>query len=782
MNTKLKCLSIGMFIALHSLPIRAIEFDWNFVQGGAQGKAAWEELTNKFVPGRYLVDVELNGQSQGKRLVTIAAEDTNELCLSKEWFDEANIYLNTEFYAPHFNEVRQCYFIERGDSTQIIFDFSTQKLTFSLPQKGMKKRDVEELSWDYGMPALRMNYSANVNVNDVDTTTYSSLGVLANVGRWVVTSSVSASEDSVDVSTVTASRALYDLKADLTVGRAYTGNSLVGGAGLMGVGIVSNSSMRPNELGYTPVFSGVANTNARVTLTQNGRTVYSEMVPPGPFEIADVSLLSSGDVTMNVTETDGSVTTRLYPLTIVPNMLNPGEVEYSVYSGVREGGSDDLGGLFVAGNVGYGFDTVTFKSSVLLHDKYSALGVGLISGLGDFGTLGFEGAYSHAQYDDHSLRSGGKVSVTYAKTFSKSTDLRLLGAQYTSRNYTEFSEFSPWDVDEQTWNNQKTQYELSLSHQLTDDISTGLSAWHRIYWDDTEAGAGLNARMSVRFDFFSISFGANYSRAGDDESYSASLSASVPFDVFDTKFSSYGGVTVNDNGHDSYTTGVSSNIGERVDYSASVGWSGDDDKTYSLQTGYSGDRVALRAQLSQTGDRTTGSASMSGSIIALPTEKDVIFTRNISNTIVIANVADTEGVEFMSSPYPSNTKGNAVVPVSAYRENSVTLSGGTLPLEVELLGTEKRVVPTASAVVYMPFDTVKVKRYLFQIKEKSGQFVPSGSWAKSTGGVPLGFVTRNGILFVNSVDELDGFNIGACVISRSSVKETTQLQEVMCEE
>lgn len=173
---------------------------------------------------------------------------------------------------------------------------------------------------------------------------------------------------------------------------------------------------------------------------------------------------------------------------------------------------------------------------------------------------------------------------------------------------------------------------------------------------------------------------------------------------------------------------------------------------------------------------------MRGAVIALPTKSDVIFTRNISDTIIVANVADTEGVEFISSPYPSNHKGNAVVAVSAYRENSVTLVGDTLPLEVELLNTNQRVMPTASSVVYMPFDTVTVKRYLFQIKDHQGQFVPAGSWAESTAGVPLGFVIQNGILFVNSVDELDEFQVGSCVISRLNIKETTQLQEVICEE
>ena len=782
MKTNFKYFPIFIVTILNSVSTHAAVFDWSFVQGGAQRSAAWNDLMSRYVPGRFVVDVSLNGLQQGKRLITIEAVDLNELCLSQQWLNDANIYINPEYYASYFDEVRQCYFIERDKSSQVEFDFSAQKMAFSFPQKGLLKENGEQLEWDYGIPALRANYSVSVSANDVDTTTYGSLGLTGNVGRWVATSSVSASEDDIDVSTVTASRALYDLKADLTVGKTYVGSSLVGGAGLLGVGIVSNSSMRPNELGYTPIFSGVATGNARVTLTQGGRTVYSEMVSPGPFEIANVNLLNSGDVTMTVTGSDGSKTTQLYPLTIVPNMLNPGEVEYGLYSGIRESASDELGGVFIAGNLGYGFDALTLKGSTLMHAKYAAMGVGVITGLGDLGTLGAEGAYSNARYDNDDVRSGGKISVTYAKTFNKSTNLQLIGAQYTSRNYTGFSEFSPWDVEGEVWNNQKTQYELSLSHQLTNSVSTGISGWHRIYWDDTDDATGINARMSAKFDSFSLSFGANYNRAGDNENYSASLSVAVPFSVFDKGYSSYTGITTSDSGAKTYTAGISSTLGERVDYSASVGWSDDSVKTYSLQTGYDGDHAGLKGQLSQTGGRTSGSVSMRGSVIALPTKSDVIFTRNISDTIIVANVADTEGVEFISSPYPSNHKGNAVVAVSAYRENSVTLVGDTLPLEVELLNTNQRVMPTASSVVYMPFDTVTVKRYLFQIKDHQGQFVPAGSWAESTAGVPLGFVIQNGILFVNSVDELDEFQVGSCVISRLNIKETTQLQEVICEE
>jgi len=113
--------------------------------------------------------------------------------------------------------------------------------------------------------------------------------------------------------------------------------------------------------------------------------------------------------------------------------------------------------------------------------------------------------------------------------------------------------------------------------------------------------------------------------------------------------------------------------------------------------------------------------------------------------------------------------------------NNVTLDGATLPIELELLTTSETAVPTSGSVVYMPFNAVKVKRYLFQIKDKDGQFMPSGTWATSSTGVPLGFIAQNGVLFVNSVDELKGLQLGRCAINGATIKETHLLQEVTCE-
>lgn len=784
MKMKLTQVTISVAFALCSMGANSTEFDLSFLQGGANiDTAAWEHINSKYIPGRYFVDVSLNNRELGKRVLTVTDKDQDTLCLSQAWLNDAKIHINTEFYSPYFDAARQCYLLTKEPNTHIDFDFSVQKLNFKMPQKGFNRKVDIPQDWNYGMPAARINYNVNANVNDIGTSVYSSMGVTGNLGKWVATTSVSLSQDNIDVPMITATRALYDLKSDLSIGKTFVSNSLVGGASLFGVSLSSNSSMKPNDLGYTPVFSGVAKSDARVTLTQNGSVIYSEMVPPGPFEIKNANLLNSGDVTMTITENDGSESTQLFPLTIVPNMMNPGESEFSFSTGLRDShGESELPGLFAAGYYGYGYDGYTLKTSGLFHPQYVGFGGSLIRGLGEWGTMGFEASYSRAKYNDDTVYNGGKFSLTYAKTFNKNTSIQLIGAQYTSKYYTQFSEFSPASVERYTSDRQKTEYQLSLSHQLTDDTSAGLTAWHRIYWgrDDTTSGSTLSLSTRV-FDNISLSLSGNYNKIGDNAGYGVAASVAIPLTVLDKDISSYGTVSVSDSGQQNYTFGMSSAITDQWDYSTSVGFSTDsDNKDYTLSSNYRGNRALIGGRLSQNSRGTTGSASVSGSVILLPTKRDLIFTRNISDTIAIANVDDTPGVKFRSSPYLTNGRGNAVVPLNSYSVNDVTLDGNTLPIDIELMTTEQKVIPSAGAVVDMTFDAVQVKRYLFQIKDKDGKFIPNGTWATSLAGVPLGFIAQNGVLFVNSVDELDGLKLGDCTIPGSKIKNTDKLQEVTC--
>ncbi|MGJ8839561.1 fimbria/pilus outer membrane usher protein, partial [Salmonella enterica subsp. enterica serovar Kentucky] len=45
---------------------------------------------------------------------------------------------------------------------------------------------------------------------------------------------------------------------------------------------------------YSPVISGVANTNAKDTLIQRDNKIYENTVQPGPYEINDLSTTGNG--------------------------------------------------------------------------------------------------------------------------------------------------------------------------------------------------------------------------------------------------------------------------------------------------------------------------------------------------------------------------------------------------------------------------------------------------------------------------------------------------------
>lgn len=64
----------------------------------------------------------------------------------------------------------------------------------------------------------------------------------------------------------------------------------------------------PTLRGYAPQVMGIAHTNARVVLSQNGRVLYQTNVAPGPFVIQDISEAVQGNIDVRVEEEDGRVT------------------------------------------------------------------------------------------------------------------------------------------------------------------------------------------------------------------------------------------------------------------------------------------------------------------------------------------------------------------------------------------------------------------------------------------------------------------------------------------
>ena len=775
------------------------KLDMSFIQGGGGvNPEVWAALNGNYAPGRYLVDLSLNGKESGKQILDVTPEDSKELCLSEAWLTKAGVYVSADYFREGYDATRQCYVLTKAPSVKVDFDVSTQSLALSIPQKGLVKMP-ENVDWDYGTSAFRMNYNANANTGRNNTSAFGSADLKANIGHWVVSSSATAStgdggENSATINMFTASRAIRLLSADLLVGKTSTGDSMLGSTGTYGVSLSRNNSMKPGSLGYTPVFSGIANGPSRVTLTQNGRLLYSEMVPAGPFSITDVPLYTSGDVTMKVTGEDGREQTQVFPLAVMNGQLSPGEHEFNLAAGLPDDDSDMDGAVFAA-SYGYGLENLTLRTGLVFNQDWKGASAGMVVGLGWLGAVSVVGAYASAKYRDGG-HSGNKVQLAWSKQLeTTNTGLRLSWSR-RSEEYEDMSSFYPSEVYSQVNQGRRVKDEWSagISQPVGGLFSLSLSGWQRSYYPASAISAhrqqkdsgkerGVTGTLSTQIEGVGVNLSWTGSRNAEGENnWSASASVSVPFMLLDRRYSSSTSVSTSKDGGTGFSTGLSGSLNDRFSYGLGGGRDGDGGASSYLNASYSGDRAYLSGALNQSSSGgTSGSVSASGSVLAVPAAKDIMFSRTTGDTVAVVNVKDTPGVKVTSGDGQTNSDGNLVVPLNSYDWNTVTIDAGTLPLSTELTNTSQKVVPTDKAVVWMPFDALKVKRYLLQVKQRDGEFVPGGTWARDSKNTPLGFVANNGVLMINAVDAPGDITLGQCRIPAAKLQDTEKLQEITCE-
>lgn len=791
--------TLAMATLINSASVVAGEkLDMSFIQGGGKiNPEIWAALNSDYAPGRYLVELTLNGKPLGKQILDVTPQDSEHLCLSEAWLGKAGIYISSDYFRAGYDARRQCYVLTKAAMTNVDFDVSTQSLSLAIPQQGLVKMP-ESVAWDYGTDAFRMNYNANANSGRNSRAAFGSADLKANIGHWVVSSSATASAgdtgtNQATINMFTASRAIRALSADLALGKTATGDSMLGSIGTYGVSLSRNNSMKPGNLGYTPVFSGIANGPSRVTLAQNGRTLYSEVVPAGPFAITDVSLFSSGDVTMKITAEDGGEQTRVFPLSVVSGQLNPGQHEFNVAAGVPDDDSDLRGGVFAA-SYGYGLDGLTLRTGGVFNQDWQGASVGAVVGLGYLGALASDAAYASATHRDGSQR-GHKLQLSWSKQLAMTnTGLRLSWSRQ-SEGYDDISSFTPqiaWGV-ENRGRRTKDEWNIGISQPLTGGFSLSLSGWQRSYYPAYTTGDylyhggngnenGVSGTLSTQINGVSLNLGWSGSRnAQRENNWSASASISVPFTLLDRRYSSSTSLSTSKTGAVGVTTGVSGSLNDRFSYGFGGGHDSSGISSY-LNASFSGDRVYLNGMLNHSAEGgNSGAVSVSGSLLAVPAARDIMLSRITGDTVAVVNVKDTSGVRVMSGNGESNRDGNLVVPLNSYDWNTVTIEAGSLPLDTELMTTSMKVVPTDKAVVWMPFDSVKVHRYLLQVRQRNGEFVPGGTWARDSKNTPLGFVANNGVLMINAVDVPGDITLGRCRIAAAKLQETAKLQEMMCE-
>lgn len=115
----------------------------------------------------------------------------------------------------------------------------------------------------------------------------------------------------------------------------------------------------PNLRGYAPEVTGVAKTNAKVTISQQGRVIYETQVAPGPFRIQDINDAVSGKLDVRIEEQDGSVQEFQMDTASIPYLTRPGRVQYKLSAGKPSDMDRNMEGpIFGMGEFSWGSVTV----------------------------------------------------------------------------------------------------------------------------------------------------------------------------------------------------------------------------------------------------------------------------------------------------------------------------------------------------------------------------------------------------------------------------------------
>lgn len=783
------CLSVSAGIA------QAAELNTLFLRNTASVPSVLKSGVN-YPSGEYYVDVLINGAGTGRMPLTVSQMEETEgaLCLSPEWLRTAGVFFKAEPYEDAFDTVRGCYVLTRNAHTRTGFDYGTQSLDFVIPQAYLLDKNDTTL-WDYGINGFRLTYNGNFNKSTRDDlNAYGSVNASLNLGRWVLTSNMNATRNSTEsrfqTNDITLSTALSSIQGDLMLGRSQTRTELFSDFGFYGAALRSNSSMRSwKSRGYAPVISGVASGTSRITITQNGYTVYSAVLPPGPYRLDDITPTGNGNLVVTVEEEGGRKTVTEYPVSTLPALLRPGEANYNVAVGQKSTTSDVKDafssgqGLFMLGSYDYGFRYLTLNLASVLSNDYQAAGIGASLPLGVMGAVSTNVNMSKASYDNGMTKQGGSVAFKYAKSFTDRTDLQLLTYRYQTQGYTEYANFRADDEFQQA--REKARYEARLSHRF-DSLYLSASYWQQTYWNQSGNSSSVNVSASTSIGRASIFLSGSQTRnaGGGKPDYQASLGVSIPFTLGGTSHYSSNTVGYSRHSGSTFNSGVSATVNERLNYSLNANTSSKGDSGASASASYAFDAMQTNLQVSKNRHSSNVSGSVSGSALVTG-ETGLLLTKQSMDTVAVVKIKDVPGVTFNGS-LPTNARGETVVSMSSYYPSSISVNMDNVPDGMELVNTSYNVLPTERAIIYREFEAKHVLRYILRLKDIQGQVINGGS-AETEQKLDAGFIAGNGVLLMNllsapkkiTVTKGDGRK---CSFTMDSVKPNTGVvQEMRCE-
>ncbi|EJI4859062.1 fimbrial outer membrane usher protein StdB [Salmonella enterica] len=794
---KLTRLALLITLNILTLPAGATEFSAGFLNNSDHSSVDLSAFSRDgyVAPGDYLLDVYLNDRlirSQYKVSVLETGGGRSLFCITPALADMLGLKEERRRQLESVSGTGgQCLKLNTADS-RVQYSPDNQSLTVTLPQAWMEYQDpdwVPPARWSEGVTAALLDYNLMANrymPHQGDTSTsYSLYGTAGfNLGAWRLRSDYQYNRYDSGNGHVQADfylpqtwlfRPLPSMRSKLTLGQTYLSSAIFDSFRFAGLTLASDERMLPPSLqGYAPQISGIANSNAQVTVSQNGRILYQTRVSPGPFILPDLSQNISGNLDVTVRESDGSVRTWQVNTASVPFMARQGQVRYKVAAGrPLYGGTHNNSTVspdFLLGEATWGaFNNTSLYGGVIASTgDYQSVALGAAQNMGLFGAVSVDVTRSDARLPSTSTprQTGYSYRVNYTKTFdSTGSTLAFVGYRFSDRHFMSLQEFLARSVyGGEYLQDEKQSYSVSWNQYISLlGMSASLSLSRLSYWN---ADSSNNWTMSVSKStdigpVHGINLSLSLSR--NQTAYSLSqnqvwLSVSIPWS--DSRQVSYslqkdnqGSMQQTVNYSDFHNPDTSWNISaghNRYDSDSSNSFSG------SIQSRLPWGQASADATL-QPGQYRSLGLNWYGSLTA--TAHGAAFSQSMTGNEprMMIDTGSVSGVPVNGNSGMTNRFGVAVVSAgSSYRPGDVSVDVSALPDGVDVSDPVVSQVLTEGAVGYRHIRTSQGEQIFGHIRLADGTSPPFGAQVVSEKtGKTAGMAGDNGLVYLTGMDASD---------------------------
>ena len=745
------------------------------------------------LPGTYSMVVQINGQPIAEQPVAFYPPDNDpkgsQACLSHSLVEQLGLKVS-EADKLAWWKGGECLDIQSLPGMDVQGDLASSTLSINLPQAYLEYSAINwdpPSRWDEGVPGLLFDYSltaqSNYQRNDGNRKNLSGNGTVgANAGAWRLRADwqgrvesgrqEAAGPQKLEWSRYYAYRAIPALRARLLVGENYLYSDLFDSFRFTGAALNSDESqLPPNLRGYAPEVVGVAKTNAKVIISQQGRVLYETLVAAGPFRIQDLQDAVTGKLDVRIEEQDGVVNSFQIDTAGVPYLTRPGQMRYKLAAGRPSNlqyGAD--GDFFGTGEFSWGISNGwSLFGGGMTDNNYRAVSVGAGRDLLAFGAVSLDVTQSRAHVWNETL-SGKSYRLQYSKNFEEyDSQVTFAGYRFSEKNFLSMSEYldarhyglngelggrGDYRDSSEGWKpigGSKALYTVTVNKQFRDLGATVYASYHKqTYWDrpDTQR---WNLSLSRYFNVgtvknMNLSLNMYRTQEYNYNDNGMALTVSLPFGRTGTLSADANRAA----GKNTFATRYSDRIDERNSYQLSA--SNAYGSGYLSHMGDQAD-IDISASTQEGGYSSLGVSARGGGTLtahgaALHRTTSTGGTRLMIDTGGVPDVP----VRGYGSPTRSNVFGKAVISdISSYQRTVASVDLERLPSNVEATESVTQLTLTEGAIGYRALDVIAGEKAMAIVRLPDGSSPPFGATVKNMKQQDTGIVNDSGSVYLSGL-------------------------------